>query len=170
MGYKQRLRKIKQAVFNKPYAFYFIIIFFAYIFINILINQTYVTFETFFSIYRPSFYLPYIFLNVLIAMLVALNINLIIIKFKEISFMSAGSEGFSFLGVVGGLVGGACPGCIAGFLPAMLGLFGVVGFSLYNLPFRGLEIQVLSIVLLIIGSLLLSRDLTCKIPKKSKNN
>src|SRR3989344_5794789 len=101
MGYKQRLRKIKQAVFNKPYAFYFIII---------------------------------------------------------------------FLGVVGGLVGGACPGCIAGFLPAMLGLFGVVGFSLYNLPFRGLEIQVLSIVLLIIGSLLLSRDLTCKIPKKSKNN
>jgi len=163
----QRIRKIKQAILERPYIFYFVIIFLLYIFINIIINQTYITFETFFSTYRPSFYIPYILLNLTVAFLVALNINLIIIKFKEISSMS-GAEGFSVLGVIGGLIGGACPGCIAGLLPSVLGILGVAGFSLYNLPFHGLEIQVLSIVLLIIGALLLSRDLTCKIPKNKK--
>jgi len=163
----QRIRKIKQAISGRPYVFYFIIIFLLYIIINILINQTYITFGVFFSIYRPSFYIPYIIFNLVVAFLVPLNINLIIIKVKEISLVS-GAEGFSILGVIGGLIGGACPGCIAGLLPSISGILGVAGFSLYNLPFHGLEIQVLSIVLLIIGALLLSRDLTCKIPKNKK--
>ncbi|MBS3072977.1 hypothetical protein J4477_04045 [Candidatus Pacearchaeota archaeon] len=164
MGKKE---KIKQAILERPYVFYFIVTFLLYIAINVLINQAYITFNTFFSIYRPSFYIPYILLNLFVAFLVALNISLIIIKFREINSMS-GAEGFSILGVIGGLIGGACPGCIAGLLPSILGILGVAGFSLYNLPFHGLEIQILSIVLLIIGALLLSRDLTCKISKKKK--
>ena len=156
-----RSERIKKAIFSRPYVFYFICIFIVYMVLNILLNQTYVTFNTFFSSYRPSFYIPFMILNLITAFLVPLNINLSILKFKDLSFNTKGEEGFSIVGVFGGLLGGACPGCFAGLFPAFVGLFGISA-TLGNLPFFGLEIQVLSIVLLIIGAVLLSRETVCK--------
>lgn len=163
-----RLDRIKKAVFERPYVFYFWLIFILYITLNVIINQNYITFKTFFTSYRPSFYVPYIIFNLIVSFLVPLNINLAILKFKDLSFNTKGEEGISVLGVIAGLIGGSCPGCIAGLFPAILGLFGVsAGLSI--LPFYGLEIQALSIVLLIIGAVLLSRETVCKIPNKKLN-
>lgn len=51
------------------------------------------------------------------------------------------------LGTVGGLVAGICPLCVTGLFPLVLGLFGI-SFSFATLPLKGLEIQILSILLL----------------------
>ena len=153
----QRIRKIKQAIFERPYVFYFIVIFLLYIIINIFINQLYVTgFDVLFEL-----------LNIFIALLVPLTINLSIIKFKELRNINSAGSGAGFLGLFGGFLGGACPGCFAGLFPVFLGLFGVTA-SLSILPFYGLEILAASIVLLIISVWVLTNETTCKIPRRKK--
>ena len=163
----QRIRKIKQAIFERPYVFYFIVIFLLYIIINIFINQLYVTgFDVLFE-FRKSFLIPFFLLNIFIALLVPLTINLSIIKFKELRNINSAGSGAGFLGLFGGFLGGACPGCFAGLFPVFLGLFGVTA-SLSILPFYGLEILAASIVLLIISVWFLTNEMTCKIPRKKK--
>ena len=162
-----RSERIKKAVFESPYVFYFIIIIFLYLGVNIWVNKIYVTAPTLFTTYRLSFAIPYLLFNLFIALLVALNINLAIIKIREYKEINKAS-GFTAIGIFGGILSGACPGCFVGLFPAFVGLFGVSA-TLGNLPFYGLEIQALSIVLLIIGAVLLSRETVCKIDySKSK--
>jgi len=50
-------------------------------------------------------------------------------------------------GVVGGIAVGICPLCVGGLFPIILSLFGI-SFSFGSLPFQGLEVQVLVILLL----------------------
>lgn len=75
---------------------------------------------------------------------------------------SKGGGGFTFVGVFGGVLGGACPGCFVGLFPAVLGLFGVTA-TLSILPLYGLEIQAASVGLLVFAVILLTRDTVCKI-------
>ena len=73
-----------------------------------------------------------------------------------------GVGSIGFLGVTGGILGGACPGCFVGLFPAFLGLFGMTA-TLSILPFNGLEIQVASTALLLFSSYFLTKPLTCKV-------
>nr|MBI4156533.1 hypothetical protein [Candidatus Woesearchaeota archaeon] len=134
--------------------------------INILINKTFITLPTLFTSYRLSFAIPFIALSLITALLVAVNVNLIIIKFKELKKMNkkvnAGVGGMGALGIFGGILGGACPGCFVGLFPAFLGLFGITA-SLSILPLYGLEIQILSSILLTMSIFLLTRENICKI-------
>ena len=61
-----------------------------------------------------------------------------------------------------GLIGGACPGCFAGIFPAILGLFGSTG-TLGILPFNGLEIQAVTILIIIFSVYMLTKPMTCKV-------
>ncbi|MBI2105826.1 hypothetical protein HYT56_03240 [Candidatus Woesearchaeota archaeon] len=157
---KKRLEKIKETNFRKPYVYYFLAIFFIYLLVNFFVNKIYVSTPLLFS-YNLKIIIPFLFLTVLIAFLVAVNINLIIFKFKEVrGIKKSGSVGF--LGIFGGLLGGGCPSCFVGLFPAFLGLFGVTA-SLSSLPFFGLEILFGSAVLLLISIYFLTRDNICKI-------
>jgi len=129
-----------------------------------LVNKTYVTLPTLFTAYRISFVIPFIALSLITALLVGVNINLIILKFKEIKLLS-GIGGTASLGLFGGILGGACPGCLVGLFPAFIGLFGVSA-TLSNLPLFGLEVQIASAGFLILSMFLLTKDVTCKIDLK----
>lgn len=161
---RNRKERIKTAVLKKPYVFYFIGIFLAYITINLIINKLYVNLEVF-TTFALWFRIPFLFFNfLLVPFLVALVISLSILRFKEAGFgKHTGAAGF---GVFGGILGGACPGCFAGLFPAFLGIFGVTA-TLSILPLYGLEIQLLSAALLITAVVLLTRDIVCEIPVKS---
>jgi len=158
---KIRLQRIKSAIISRPYLFSFI--FLLYILINFLSNKTYDVAPVIFT-YNLVFVIPFLTLSFLITpFLVAITINLSITKFKEMkSLSSKGEEGFTVIGIFSGVLGGACPGCFMGLFPAFLGLFGITA-TLGNLPFLGLEIQFLSIILLIVAIVLLTRDSVCKI-------
>ncbi len=163
---KERIQRVKDALFKKPYIFYFIFIFLVYIGLNIWINQTYSILPVLGG-FSKVFLIPYLLFSFLIIpFLVALTINLTIIKFKEASLIGGKDGGFTFLGVFGGIFGGACPGCFVGLFPAFLGLFGITA-SLSILPLYGLEIQMISIALLIVAVIFLTRDVVCEVPIKN---
>ena len=159
----RRFQRIKKAITEKPYIFYFIGIFLIFIAINLVVNKLYVSLEVFTSLVL-WFRIPFIFFNfLLIPALVALTINLSIIKFREMRAVNnKAGGGFTLLGIFGGVLGGACPGCFVGLFPAFLGIFGVTA-SLSILPLYGLEIQLVSIILLVVAVILLTRDTVCKI-------
>ena len=155
-----KLTKLKDAVLNKPYIYYFIIIIIVYTAINIIINKIYITAPLLFT-NNLNIIIPYLLLSLVIAILVPLNINLIIIKFKELRQINKGS-GLTFFGVFGGVLGGACPSCFVGLFPAFLGLFGITA-SLSSLPFYGIEIQIASVIILTVSIYLLTGKNVCKV-------
>ena len=158
--WSERLSRIKKVIATRPYIYYFIIIFLIYLTVNIIINQVYVTFPLLFR-NNLKIIIPYVALSLVIAFLIALNINLIILRFRELRILNKES-GMTFFGVFGGLLGGACPSCFVGLFPAFLGLFGVTA-TLSSLPFFGIEILMGSAVFLIISIAFLTRDNVCKI-------
>jgi len=162
MNLKRRLGKVKNVVLKKPYIFLFFGFAIAYIVINILANKIYITKDVLF--YNLGFGIPYIIFTLLVAVLIAINLNLMIVKFKEMkTFGNMRKEsGLTSMGILGGLVAGACPGCFIGIFPALLGIFGISA-SLSIFPFYGLEIQALSALLLIGSIFLLTKEPTCSI-------
>ena len=169
-----RKQVLKTVILKKPYVFYFIAIFVAYFVLNAWVNNLFVTGFTLFTTYRTSFVIPFVFFLILVPGLVALNINLVIHKFKELKNMSkkgsAGAGSVGMLGIFAGVLGGACPGCLIGLFPALLGIFGIAGTSLVILPFNGLEIQAAAVVFLLIGAFYLTKPITCKVDFTKDNN
>ena len=155
-----RIEKIKQVIFTRPYIYSFIITFILYLIINFLVNDLSKTFPVLFN-FNLNIVIPLLILNLLIAALIGINVNLIWLKFKEYRKINK-EQGLTFFGSFIGLLGGACPGCFAGLFPAFLGLFGVTA-SLSILPFYGLELQVISAVILIISIIFLTNEYICKI-------
>ena len=158
----ERLGKIKKVIATRPWVYSFVGIFILYLIINVIVNQTYVT-APFILGYKLSIVIPFLFFTILVALLVGVNVNLIIFKCKEIRALNK-EGGMTFLGLFGGLLGGACPSCFVGLFPAVAGLFGITA-SLSSLPLYGLEIQIGSALLLVIGTILLTRSNACKVKK-----
>lgn len=161
-----RLTKIKRAV-SGPYFFSFIFIAVGYIVINGLVNKTITNNFAILKTYSLPFLIPYIALNILVAILTGITINLAIMKIKEWREFREVQKvhkagGVAAVGIFTGILGGACPGCFVGLFPAVAGLFGVSA-SLGVLPLYGLELQIISVVLLGGAVLLLTRNPICKI-------
>ena len=127
-------------------------IFFAYLSINIFLSQFYVT-----LIYIPYYVstinwgqlLLGIFLSIAISALVSMNLVLLYIRHLERKSISK-ERTVTFAASVGGLATGVCTVCASSFLPEILGFFGV-SFSFFNLPFKGIELQLGVIALLLAG-------------------
>ncbi len=137
-------------VFKKSNLHIFIIVFLTYLILNIIISQFYITIQ-----YIP-YYLETIkwfellisgFLAISIGVLIAINATLIYIHWthriaiKKQTFLAS-------LGIFGGFATGICSACVAGLFPLILGVFGI-GFSFLSLPLKGMEIQLILIVLLL---------------------
>ena len=156
-----RIEKIKKVVFTIPYVYSFITIFILYLIINFLVNGSSETAPVLFY-FNLNIVIPSLILSLLIAILTGINVNLIWLKFKEYRKINK-EQGLTFFGSFIGLLGGACPGCFVGLFPAFLGLFGITA-SLNILPFYGLELLVISAVILIISIIFLTNNNVCKIP------
>ena len=145
-------------VFKKPYIYFFILILIVYLTLNILISQFYVTLR-----YIPRYIdtinwfeltLSILF-TLVIAFLVSLTILLSYIKYKQRQKIKKGVA-IAALGTTSGFAAGVCTACVAGVFPFIFSLFGI-SFSWLSLPFKGLEFQLLVIILLLTSLHLLNK-------------
>ena len=145
-------------VFKKPYVYWMIGIFLTYMILNIFISGFYKTIQLVF-IYAKTvnwFELTIsLVFSLTIGILVAINAVYSYILYKERKKCIEGST-LTGIGTLGGLVAGVCPLCVTGLFPLIFGLFGL-SFSLASLPFKGLEVQVVAIALLLFSLYLLKK-------------
>lgn len=164
---KSRKRRIKSA-FKGKYILIFLGVFLTYVGLNVYFNELYVTLGTLTNL-NQYFVWPFLFFNfLLVPFLIALTMNLSILRFKEAGSgfdrkSSSRASGIGGIGAISGIIAGACPGCFVGLFPAFLGLFGISA-TLSSLPLFGLELQALSAGLLTFAIFLLTKDIVCEVP------
>ena len=137
-------------VFKKPHLYIFIGIFLLYLILNLIFSGFYNTIPLIIAYAGTVNWLKLgssLILTLIIGFLVAMTMTLIYTKYKERKECKTGRT-LASIGTIGGLVTGVCPLCVTGLLPLFLGLFGVT-FSFASLPFQGIEMQVLVVVLLV---------------------
>lgn len=157
----QRGERIKNAIFKWPYFLIFVISSFLYVLFSLYVNDSFLIFRhlgTLNKIYATFF----VGFFIVVALLFSLTLNLAITRFRELGSVSSKEGGVAFFGTIGGILGGSCPACIAGFFPAIVGFFGL-SFGLTDLPLLGLEIQIISVILFGISIWLLSNEPVCKV-------
>ena len=132
--------------------YYFILVFLIYLILNVIFSQFYITIQ-----YIPK-YLETIkwqeliisaLLSLIIGFLVSLNSILVYLRYKERKNIKKQTF-FASLGTIGGFATGVCSACVAGLFPLIFGLFGI-SFSFLSLPLKGIEIQLLVILILLIN-------------------
>ncbi len=139
-----------KGVFKKPYIFWLVGIFVVYLILNILISGFYKTIPLIIIYIKTVDWFKLfvsLILTLAIGAFVAVNGVLAFMKYKERKHCREGAA-LGGVGAVGGLAAGVCPLCVTGLLPLLFGAFGV-GFSFASLPFGGIEIQVLVLIVLI---------------------
>ncbi len=151
------LKSIKSA-FQRPYLFWVVSIFIAYLTLNVYLSEFYITLQ-YVSVYANQIHWIELGLSVLftlsIALLVSINIVYGYIRHKEQKDVRK-TGAVTCVATVGGLATGVCASCMASVFPLVIGLFGVT-FSWARLPFGGMEIQLLTVGLLIASLYFLQR-------------
>lgn len=111
------------------------------------------------------------FLAVIISVLLGLYASLLIFKVNLKSNLSSGDKKIGTIGTGIGIIASGCPSCGV----PLLGLVGLP-FGLASLPFRGIELKIMSIIFLLISIHYISRSikgvLNCNLIslKNIKNN
>lgn len=138
-------------VTQKPYVYWLAGIFAAYLALNVFISQFYIT-ARYIPYYLQSIHWTELGLSVIftliVAGLVALNSVYGYIKYQERKHVKK-TAAMTCVSTIAGLSTGVCPACVTGLFPLVLSFFGV-SFTWGALPFKGLEIQAL--VVLILGA------------------
>lgn len=136
-------------LFRRPYIFAVLSVFFIYLVLAFLVSGFYNTLPLIFKYAQTVNWIELgisLVFSLIIAALVSFNIVVVYIKHKERK--QCNQEGtLTAIGTTGGLAAGICPLCVTGLFPLILGLFGIT-FSFASLPFKGLEVQALSILIL----------------------
>src|SRR3989344_1663720 len=145
-------------VFKKPYIYFFILIFVAYLLLNVFISGFNKTIPLIIIYASTVNWLELgisLALTLIIGILVALNSVYVYILYKERKSCKEGKT-LAAAGSIGGLIVGVCPLCVTGLIPLLFGIFGV-GFSFASLPFQGIEIQILVVLMLLFSLYLLKK-------------
>src|SRR3989338_470233 len=143
---------------KKPYIYFVILILLVYLLLNIFISGFYNTIPLILVYAKTLNWFKLgisIFLTIIIGALIAFNSVLIYVKYKERKKCKR-ELSLSSAGAIGGLVTGVCPLCVTGLIPLILGFIGV-SFSFASLPFQGIEVQVLVVIILLMSLINLSR-------------
>ena len=146
-----------KTIFKKPYVYWFFGIFVSYLILNILISGFYNTLPLIIIYAETVDWIKLgisLLLTLTIGFLVAANGVLVYIKYKERKRCKG--VGTASIGAAGGLIVGVCPLCVTGVFPLLLGLFGI-SFSFGSLPFQGIEIQILVIIILVFSLWMLEK-------------
>ncbi len=146
-------------IFRKPYIYLFLGIFVTYLILNVFISGFYNTIPLIFIYIKTLNWLKLglsLIFTLIIGLLVSYNGVILYIKYKERK--KCKGIGTVSMGTVGGLIVGVCPLCVSGLLPLILGVLGIT-FSFASLPFGGIEIQLLVIIILLISLINLSKKL-----------
>lgn len=136
-------------IIQKPYVYWLIGIFIVYLALNIYISEFYET-AKYLRVYASQVHWEKLILGmiftIVIAGLVAVNSVYGYLRYKQRQQIKR-SGVIACAGAIGGLATGVCSSCVVSVFPLILGLFGIT-FSWAALPFQGLEIQALIIILL----------------------
>jgi len=138
-------------IFKKPYIFWLVGIFLAYLVLNLFFTGFYKTIPLiiFYAKTVNWFKLAIsLVLSLFIGFFVAANSIYLYLRYKERRKCKKGVI-TTGIGAIGGVVVGICPLCVSLF-PIILGLIGI-SFSIASLPFEGIEIQAVVLILLIFG-------------------
>jgi hypothetical protein len=147
-----------KAIVLKQYRIAFVLIFLLYIFIAILVSGFYNTIPLIFKYAGTVNWIDLdisITFSIIIGLLVAANSIATYVNYKQRQACRKEAT-VATLGTVTGFAAGICPLCVTGLFPLILGLFGI-SFSFASLPFKGLEVQFLSIILLALSLWLMMR-------------
>jgi|TARA_B100001964_G_scaffold178360_1_gene196703 hypothetical protein len=145
-------------VFKKPYIYWLMGIFIVYLVITIYISEFYITAKHiphYIQTIEWSKLIASILLALIIASLVSINSVYAYIKHKRRNVKK--EEGLICVATIGGFATGVCPACVTGLFPIIFSYFGL-SFSFLSLPFQGLEIQVLIIVILVASLYFLQKN------------
>lgn len=145
-------------LFKKPYFYFVVLVFFIYIILDVVLSGFYNTVPLILVYAKTVNWFKLIIsllLTLTIGILIAFNSVLVYIKYKERKRCKEEIT-LSSIGAVGGLVTGVCPLCVTGIIPLTLSFIGI-SFSLASLPFQGIEIQVLVVIILLISLYLLKK-------------
>ena len=157
-----RIEKIKLLLKQKTYFKIFLISSILYLILSFyLIYYFFNGFYLFFNYYLR--YYPYfnILFTIILSFLFGINLSLIIYRFREIKKYNNESGTGIFTSALS-LFSAGCPVCSLSILTLLLpSIFA--GVSLVILPFKGLEIQFLGILLLLISIFVLTKENICKI-------
>ena len=143
---------------KKPYIYFVILILLVYLLLNIFISGFYNTIPLILVYAKTLNWFKLgisIFLTIIIGALIAFNSVLIYVKYKERKKCKR-ELSLSSACAIGGLVTGVCPLCVTGLIPLILGFIGV-SFSFASLPFQGIEVQVLVVIILLMSLINLSK-------------
>ena len=155
-----RLNKIKNILKQKTFFRIFFITFIAYLVLSVfLINYFFLGFYLFFK--QASYAIFNILATLALGFLLGINVVLIIYRFKEIKKYN-NESGTGIFSSVLSLFGAGCPVCSFTILSLIIpGLSA--GFSLAILPLKGLEIQIIGILILLLSIYILTKENVCKI-------
>lgn len=157
-----RLQKIKSLLKQKSYFKIFLITFIFYLLLSTYL--IYYFFNGFYSFFNYQIrYYPYlnILFTLILALLFGINLALIMFRFKEIKKYNNESGTGIFASILS-LFSAGCPVCSFTILSFLIPGLSVT-FSLAILPFKGLEIQLLGIIVLLISIFVLTKENICKI-------
>ncbi len=146
-------------IFKKPYIYWIFIIFVIYLALNIIFSGFYNTIKLIIVYSNTVDWLKLgisIILTLAIGILVAINAVTAYVKYKERQKCREGVTAAG-IGTLGGFIVGVCPLCVTGLFPLIFSALGL-GFSFASLPFGGIEIQVLVIIILGISLWMLGRN------------
>lgn len=146
-------------LFRKPYIYFVVLISLVYLSLNVFLSGFYNTIPLILVYAKTVNWVKLIisiFLTILIGILISLNSVLIYIKYRERKRCKKEIT-LGGIGAVGGIITGVCPLCVTGLIPLILGLVGI-SFSLASLPFQGIEIQVLIVIILFVSLINLSKN------------
>ena len=136
-------------VTKKPYIYWLIGIFTIYLSLNVLISGFYETIQ-FIPYYLKTIHWGELLLSFIFSLTIAalISINSVYSYIKHKQRQQVRKEGvMTCVATVGGFATGICSACITGIIPLIFSAFGIT-ISYLSLPFKGLEIQLLVIVLL----------------------
>lgn len=148
-----------KGIFRKPQIYYFIAIFIVYILANVLISGFYKNIPLVIYYAKTVNWIKLgasILLSLAIGFFVAMNSLLVYINYQKRKSCRKETT-TTAVATVGGLITGVCPICITGVLPLIAALFGVT-ISFVSLPFQGIEIQFIILIVLIFSYARLRRN------------
>ncbi len=155
-----RLNKIKFILKQKKFLRIFLITFFVYLTLSaLLINYFFLGFYLFFK--QTSYAIFNILATLALGFLFGINVTLVFYRFREIKKYNSESGTGIFSSVLS-LFGAGCPVCSFTILSLIIPGFSSA-FSLAILPLKGLEIQIIGILFLIISIYALTKENVCKI-------
>ncbi|HLC53924.1 MAG TPA: hypothetical protein VJK03_05260 [Candidatus Nanoarchaeia archaeon] len=135
---------------RKPYIFWTLGIFIIYLILNLLLSGFYKNIPLI-ARYASTVNWAELGISIGLALIIGILVSATGViayeRYRQRKHCLEGSVAAS-VGTIGGLAAGFCPICLTGLFPLLFGFFGA-SFSFASLPFKGIELQISAIIILL---------------------